>query len=99
DGTVPPAGAAGSIVFTPEESIAALKNYYRDKNLWGKYGFVDAFNLDVSPAWYDRDVIGIDKGITLLMIQNYVDGIIWETFMQNKYARDGMKKVGLQSGI
>jgi len=55
--------------------------------------------LDVSPAWYDRDVIGIDKGITLLMIQNYVDGIIWETFMQNKYARDGMKKVGLQSGI
>lgn len=96
DGTVPPAGAAGSIVFTPEESIAALNNYYRNKNLWGKYGFVDAFNLDVSPVWYDTDVIGIDKGITLLMIQNYIDGIVWETFMQNKCARDGMKKVGLQ---
>lgn len=95
DGTVPPAGAAGSVIFTPEESIEALNNYYKNhKKLWGKYGFKDAYNLDVSPEWYAEDVIGIDKGITLLMIENYRTGFVWKTFMKNKYIQSGMKKVG-----
>jgi hypothetical protein len=96
DGTIPPAGAAGSIVFTPEESIAALENYYKNfPELWGEYGFKDAYNLDVSPDWYAKDVIGIDKGITLLMIENYRTGFVWETLMKNKYVQKGMNKVGL----
>ncbi|MFD2615411.1 glucoamylase family protein [Paenibacillus gansuensis] len=92
DGTIPPCGAAGSIVFTPEESIAALQNYYTNHpKLWGKYGFQDAYNLDVSPAWYAEDVIGIDKGITLLMIENYRTGFVWKQFMNIPAARKGME--------
>jgi len=37
--------------------------------LKGKYGFLDAYNL--SRHWYDTDVIGIDKGISLLSLANY----------------------------
>lgn len=100
DGTIAPSGAAGSIVFTPKDSIAALENYYNNyKGLWGEYGFADGYNLDVSPAWYDKDVIGIDKGITLLMIENYQDNLIWKYFMKNKYVIDGMKKSGLNNII
>ncbi|MCG8501165.1 MAG: hypothetical protein MJB12_12240 [Firmicutes bacterium] len=96
DGTVPPAGAAGSIVFTPQEVIDTLQNYYNNHpDLWGKYGFNDAYNLDVTPVWYAEDVIGIDKGITLLMIENYRTGLVWDLFMKNKYVQAGMKKVGL----
>nr|WP_144925877.1 glucoamylase family protein [Paenibacillus bovis] len=96
DGTVPPAGAAGSIVFTPEETINALKNYKENHpELWGKYGFKDAYNLDVEPDWYATDVIGINKGITLLMIENFRTGLIWDLFMQNNYVQSGLKKVGL----
>jgi len=97
DGTVPPAGAAGSIVFTPHESIEAL-NYYYEKHpkLWGKYGFTDAYNLDVAPHWYDSGVIGIDKGIALLMIENHRTGLVWDLFMRNTYVQEGLQKVGLK---
>lgn len=97
DGTVPPAGAAGSIVFLPDESIAALENYYKNyPQLWGEYGFKDAYNLSVSPPWFANDVIGIDKGITLLMIENYRDEFVWKNFMKNEYVKIGLERVGLK---
>lgn len=97
DGTVPPSGAAGAIVFTPEESKTALAHYSEIPGLLGEYGFKDAYNLDVSPAWFDRDVIGIDKGITLLMIENYRDGFVWKTYMKNMFVRQGADKIGIRS--
>ena len=88
DGTVAPAGAIGSIVFTPEASIEALKYYYTIPGLIGDYGLKDAFNLDV--GWVAPDAIGIDKGITLLMIANHEDGFVWNQFMKNDYVRAGL---------
>jgi hypothetical protein len=96
DGTMAPAGALGSIVFTPQEVISALRHYYSYPDLIGEYGLKDAYNLDVSAAgWYGPDVIGIDKGITLLMIENYRSGLIWNLMNKNKYAQAGLKKAGL----
>lgn len=99
DGTVPPCGAIGSIVFTPEEAIDAMNYYYdtfKDK-LWGKYGFNDAYNLDVTPEWFCENVIGIDKGISLLMIENYRSGLIWKLTMQNKYIQKAMELLEIKS--
>lgn len=96
DGTLAPSGALGSIAFTPKESIAALRNYYENyPNLWGKYGLKDAYNVDKN--WYDSDVIGIDKGVTLLMIENYRSNLIWKCNMKNKNIQTGMQKVGLKN--
>jgi len=88
DGTIPPAGAIGSIVFTPDEVIEAMKYYDTLENLKCKYGFKDAFNLDKN--WYSDVVIGIDKGISLLMIENYRTGMIWDLVMKNKYIKRGL---------
>ena len=85
DGTIPPCGPIGSIVFTPEESIAAMEFFAQDEKLWGEYGFKDAYNLDVSPEWYSDIVIGIDKGISILMIENYRSEFIWKLMNKNKY--------------
>jgi hypothetical protein len=95
DGTIPPAGALGSIVFTPEASIAALRHYYSFPELIGPYGLKDAYNLAVIPAWFAKDVIGIDKGITLLMIENFRSGTVWKWFMRNEYVQLGMEAAGL----
>lgn len=78
EGTVPPCGALGSIVFTPKESLAALKHYYSIPSLVGKYGLTDAYNLDDN--WFAQDYISIDKGITLLMAANYEKQTIWNSF-------------------
>jgi len=96
DGTIPPYGAAASIVFLPDESIETLEFYYtRFPEIWGKYGFKDAFCLDTSPHWFGDDYIGIDKGITLLMIENYRTGLIWDVFMRNEYVKLGMEQCGI----
>ncbi len=94
DGTVAPTAPGGSIVFAPELSIAALKymfDNYRDK-IWGKYGFADSFNLDKN--WIASDVIGLDQGAMMLMIENHRSGMIWKYFMKNKSIQNAMKVVG-----
>ena len=82
DGTVALAGAIGSIVFAPELVLDTMDYYYTalDGKLFGGYGFYDSYNIDRN--YIANDVIGIDKGISLLMIENYRDGIVWKTFME-----------------
>ena len=65
---------------------------YGDR-IWGRYGFSDAFNVDRD--WWDQDVIGIDLGISLLMIENYRSGLVWDTFQRNEYVEQALKAVGL----
>ncbi|MDQ2745835.1 MAG: hypothetical protein M3T96_01070, partial [Acidobacteriota bacterium] len=83
NGTIVPCAPAGSLMFTPEISLAALremKEKYGDK-IYGKYGFADAFNPKTN--WTNSDVIGIDLGITLLSAENLRSGNSWFWFMRN----------------
>ena len=94
DGTIAPAGAAGSIVFTPQQSIEALRqmNESYGSKLWGKYGFKDAFNPGID--WFSPTYIGIDQGATLTMIENYRSGLVQALFMRNEYAKNAMQRGG-----
>ena len=108
DGTVPPCGAIGSIPFVPEDAIRAMKHYKTYDKLWSKYGFVDAYNLgstegNYDPSvdgkigedgWFCNQVIGIDKGISALMIENYMSGMIWNIFMDIEYIQNGLNELG-----
>jgi len=92
NGTVAAAGAIGSMPFAPEECIAALENYRSYPDFVGKYGLKDAYNLDEN--WYAEDFLGIDKGISLLMIANYESDFIWDLFMKNENVQNGMNVLG-----
>lgn len=94
DDTVAPSGAIGSIVFLPELVKPAMLNYYNDQKLFGKYGFVDAYNL--TKNWKASDVIGIDKGITLLMLANYQDNIVYNVSMNNPYILAGLDALNIK---
>jgi len=98
DGTVAPTACGGSIVFTPDESIACLRNFYEThgEKLWGLYGFSDAFNLDKD--WFSQEAIGINQGALLLMIENYRSGLIWKKMSQSIVLNDAMQKVGFIPG-
>lgn len=95
DGTVVPCAPAGSLPFLPQESMRVLRTI-RDKygQAWSQYGFVDAFNPLTN--WYDTDVVGIDTGITILMVENLRSGFVWETFMKNPEAMRGMDRAGFK---
>lgn len=98
DGTVTICGSIGSIVFTPEESIKVMEHYYNTyPKLWGKYGFIDGYNLENNKEWYSKEYIGIDKGIEVLMIENYLNGTIWKYFMKNQYIKGGLEILGFKS--
>jgi hypothetical protein len=111
DGTLAPCGAVGSIAFTPELSIGAIEHYATIPALQSKYGFRDAYNLGLQPnapayvvrptrliplsGWFDPYVLGLDKGVGLLMIENYRSGMVWEFFMRSEIVQRGMQELGI----
>ncbi|HEV2883736.1 MAG TPA: glucoamylase family protein [Pyrinomonadaceae bacterium] len=99
DGTVVPCAAAGSLMFTPDISLAALRTM-REKfgsTIYGRYGFVDAFNP--TTGWIGPDVIGIDVGITLLSAENLRTGFVWRHFMRNHEIPRAMRLIGLNRTV
>ena len=95
DGTVVPSAAGGSLMFTPEISLAALRAMHEKfgNKIYGKYGFVDAFNPNT--GWVDTDAIGINVGIILLSAENMRTGNVWRWFMENREIPRAMDLVGL----
>lgn len=92
DGTIVPCAVAGSLPFTPELCLRTLQ-YFRDRwgeQIWGRYGFVDAFNPHT--GWINPDVIGIDVGISALMAMNHHSGAVWNVISQ---VRSIQKALGL----
>lgn len=97
DGTIPPCGAIGSIVFTPKESLEAMNEWYEKyPEIWGEYGFKDAYNLEGSSPWFAEEYLGIDKGISMVMLENYLSGLIWKYSMKNKYIQKGLKRLAIE---
>ena len=91
-GTVAPTAAISSMPFTPDESYEALLYYQSNLDIFNeKYGLVDSFNLDyLGDHWYDKDFIGIDKGIEVLQLYNYIKtDFISNLAMNNPYVIQG----------
>ncbi len=97
DGTVAPAAAGGSLMFTPDISIPALqaiREKYGDR-VYGRYGFIDGYNPTLN--WFDGDVVGIDLGVTLLSAENLLTGNVWRWFMRNDAIVRGLDLAGFSS--
>jgi hypothetical protein len=97
DGTVAPSAAGGSLMFTPELSVPALREMVQryGTRVYGRYGFIDAYNP--SANWFDSDVVGIDVGITLLSAENLLTENVWHWFMQTDAISRGMTLAGFST--
>jgi hypothetical protein len=104
DGVVPPYAAGSAIMFTPEESLAALREYRRLTGpdgkplVWrdpsqGSYSFADSFSLD-PPHGHDEN-FGIDVGPLLLAIENARTGLVWRLFMEHDVAKRAVERLRL----
>jgi hypothetical protein len=113
DGTIAPYAAGSSIVFTPDESIAALEEMHAryGKAIYTKYGFLDSFNpsfrydvnvqhgrVDPEVGWVNGDYLGIDQGPLLVMLENYRSELVWTTMKKNPHIRRGLERAGFTGG-
>lgn len=98
DGTMSLAGAPGSMPFLPEEVQSAIQYYYKFENgiLVSKYGLLDSFNYE-KDSLVATDVIGIDKGITCIMIENYRTGLIWDYLSQADWMKQAIEVLGFEN--
>ncbi len=92
-GVITPSAALSSFPYTPEHSAAALQHFFSlGPNLWGKYGFVDAFNP--TTGWYSGEYLAIDQGPIVVMIENYRTGLLWRLFMSCPEVGEGLRLLG-----
>ena len=96
DGTIAPTGAIASYAYTPQQSLLALKHFYRDlgAQLWDIYGFRDAFNEQEN--WYSGITMGLNQAPMAVMIENGRTGLIWKCFMSNPEMAHIQQTIGLQ---
>jgi hypothetical protein len=96
EGTLAPTGAISSYAYTPAQSLAALKHFYRDlgAQLWDVYGFRDAFNQQAN--WYSGISMGLNQAPQVVMIENGRSGLIWRCFMKNEEIGRMQHAIGLQ---
>lgn len=92
-GVISPTAALSSFPYTPEKSMAVLRNLYQNHDtLIGKYGPYDAFSIEYN--WYLPRYLAIDQGPIPVMIENYRTGLFWKLFMQRNDIQKGLHKLG-----
>ncbi len=92
NGTVSIYAAIAALPFVPDLTLAMMDYLHvHHPQTWGQYGFVDAYNVDVSPAWYSQAIYAIDKGCSMIMIENYLTGLVWEVYTNSPYIQNALR--------
>lgn len=98
DGTVSIYAAVACLPFLPDEALALVEHlHHQHPQTWHpRYGFLDALNLDVEPPWYSRTIYAIDKGLSMIMIENYLTGLVWQVYTESPYIRNSLGILGFR---
>lgn len=96
-GVISPTAALSSFPYTPTASMAAMKHWYTNMKdqLWGSYGFYDAFSQ--TDNWFPKRYLAIDQGPIVVMMENYRSGLLWNLFMSCPEIKQGLQKLGFVS--
>jgi hypothetical protein len=91
DGTIVPCAAGGSLMFTPDICMPAIRAMYDQFGdiVYGPYGFADSFHPIT--RWVNSEVLGIDLGIMLISAENLRTQRVWNWFMKS---RDIQRTIG-----
>ncbi len=97
NGTINCMAALSSMPYTPEESLAALKHFYRNlgAKVWGIFGFHDGFNETLN--WFDEDYMALNQAPIVVMIENHRTGLVWEKFMANPEIAPALEAIGFKA--
>jgi hypothetical protein len=104
DGTVSPWAVVASLPFAPEIVIETIRHAIERLHLKShqQYGFNASFNPTYpeksrnSNGWVSPWIFGLNQGPTILMIENYDSGLIWQIAKNCPYIEKGLQKAGFR---
>lgn len=98
-GVISPTAAVSAVAYMPQESIAAMRNFYENykSTIWGPAGFYDAHSAEYN-NWSATRYLAIDQGPMVVMIENYRTGLLWNLFMNAPEVQEGLNRLGFHSG-
>lgn len=96
NGTISVMAALASMPYTPEESLAALRHFYRrlGRKVYGIYGFHDGFNQ--TQNWFEEVYMALNQAPITVMIENHRTGLVWKHFMANPEIQPALEAIGFQ---
>lgn len=96
NGTISIMASQASMPYTPRESMAALKFFYRTlgAKVFGVYGFHDGFNM--TQDWYEEVYMALNQAPITVMIENHRTGLIWKAFMKNPEIKPALDAIGFK---
>jgi hypothetical protein len=97
NGTINIMASLSSMPYTPAESMAALKHFYRDlgPKVFGTYGFFDGFNE--TRNWFEEVYMALNQAPITVMIENHRTGLVWKNFMANPEIKPALDAIGFKA--
>jgi hypothetical protein len=105
DGTISPWAVVTSLPFAPEAVLETLRHVI--ERLAARHkdgrGFDASFNptFEVSNdryGWVSPCKLGLNEGPIILMIENYLSGMMWDLFRRCPYVVVGLRRAGFAGG-
>lgn len=103
DGTIHPSVIFGSMPFAPEIAIPAIRQLCEQNPRIGQEFLVpNGLNATMpgphEQGWMSEGQFGLDQGLTVLMIENYRTGFVWNLTRECRYFREGLRRAGFSGG-
>ncbi|WEX79215.1 hypothetical protein PYH37_004760 [Sinorhizobium numidicum] len=103
DGTLVPWASLAGLPFDPDACLSGLSHllaHYpallNDDRLPG--GFNPSLPSEGAEGWVDDSVVGLDQGLSVIMIENWRSGLLWDLTSSIPAFRYGLRKAGFEGG-
>ncbi len=103
DGTISPWAVLASIAFAPEivvPTLAYIREHYPTTTR--EHAFQRSFNPsfpgDSEAGWIAPELVGLELGPIIIMIENYRSGLVWELMRRCPYLVRGLRQAGFRGG-
>ena len=105
DGTLSPWTVITALPFAPEIALPSIEHYLTHyPHLYGSYGMMCSLNptypgrTDELDGWYSNNYYGLNEGPVVLMIENYLNGFVWELMKRPSSVSLGLRQAGFSGG-
>ena len=103
DGTLSPWASVASLPFAPEIVVPAMRHLNtKYPDIAGHYGYESSFNPSFpgrnAAGWVSKWHYAIDQGPLIIMVDNYLSGLMWRMTRRCDYIVRGLKRAGFTGG-